>query len=106
MALRVSFLAFPVVSSLAFKAFRCDDLDANDGGVKVGVMSADFAVSCWEEDGSYTEEYMRIRMLAYVAILLYPVLVPVAPHMLRGQLAGRVRDAVRSRLIHCCQLTR
>ena len=30
MALRVSFIAFPTVSSLAFKAFRCDDLDAND----------------------------------------------------------------------------
>ena len=28
--LRVSFFAFPAVSSLAFKAFRCDDLDLTD----------------------------------------------------------------------------
>ena len=28
--LRVTFVAFPSVSSLAFKAFRCDDLDDND----------------------------------------------------------------------------
>ena len=94
MALRVTFLAFPSVASLAFKAFRCDDLDANDG-VHSGVMHADFAVQCWEAaaaagpDGApgldasslpsqYTDEYQQIRYLAFLAILLYPVLVPVA----------------------------
>ena len=75
MALRVTFLAFPTVSSLAFKAFRCDDLDHNDD-VTVGVMQADFAVQCWDEDGGFTEEYQRIRNLAYVGIVLYPVCVP------------------------------
>ena len=77
MALRVSFLAFPTVSSLAFKAFRCDDLDTEDG-LKAGVMSADFAVSCWDADGEFTPEYQRIRYLAGVAIFLYPVCVPFA----------------------------
>ena len=76
MALRVTFLAFPTVSSLAFKAFRCDDLDANDD-VKVGVMSADFAVECWDEQGDFTDEYQNIRMLAFVAIFAYPVAVPI-----------------------------
>ena len=78
MALRVTFLAFPIVSSLAFKAFRCDDLDANDGGVKMGVMSADFSVACWDEDGGFTDEYRDIRMLAMVALIAYPVAVPIA----------------------------
>ena len=77
MALRISFLAFPTVSSLAFKAFRCDDLDHNDGGVKTGVMQADYAVQCWDDDGSFTEEYQRIRTLARLAIFLYPFCVPV-----------------------------
>ena len=91
MALRVTFLAFPTVSSLAFKAFRCDDLDTEDG-VKMGVMSADFAVSCWDEDGDYTAEYQRIRHLAIVAIVLYPVCVPC----LYLGLFYRVRHAVWS----------
>ena len=75
MALRVTFLAFPSVSSLAFKAFRCDDLDRNDDS-SVGVMQADLAVECWDENGGFTPEYQRIRYLAYLGIFLYPVCVP------------------------------
>ena len=74
-ALRISFLAFPTVSSLAFKAFRCDDLDAEDG-VNKGVMQADLAVECRDDDGAFTAEYQRIRYLAVAAIGLYPVCVP------------------------------
>ena len=85
MALRVTFLAFPIVSSLAFKAFRCDDLDANDG-VRAGVMREDLAVECWAADsdlaadagaGGFTPEYARIRRLAWAAIVLYPVCMPI-----------------------------
>ena len=77
MALRVTFFAFPIVSSLAFKAFRCDDLDANDGA-EAGVMREDLAVSCWAaDDGGFTVEYVRIRRLAWVAIVLYPVCMPI-----------------------------
>ena len=75
MALRVTFLAFPSVSSLAFKAFRCDDLDTHDG-TNNGVMQADFSVECWDESGAYTQEYERIRHLAIAAIILYPICVP------------------------------
>ena len=78
MALRVSFLAFPTVSSLAFKAFRCDDLDHGDESPGVAVMAADFAVVCWDADGDFTAEYSQIRLLAGLAILLYPVAVPCA----------------------------
>ena len=76
MALRVTFLAFPTVSSLAFKAFRCDELDANDGDTRVGVMSADFSVTCWDEDGGRTQEYQRVRYLAFAGIFVYPICVP------------------------------
>ena len=77
-ALRLSFFAFPVVSSLAFKAFRCDDLNTEDEPKTVGVMKADFSVECWDEDGGFTPEYQRIRSLAALAIFLYPVCVPLA----------------------------
>ena len=77
MALRISFLAFPTVSSLAFKAFRCDDLDANDGLPGPAVLQADLAVECWDEHGDTTDEYRRIRRIASVSIALYPVGVPL-----------------------------
>ena len=97
-ALRVVFLAFPAVSSLAFKAFRCDDLDADDGR-QIGVMSEDFAVSCWAEGGDgadggdFTPEYQRIRYVSMLAIFLFPICVPCA-HFL---LLWKVRRAVWSR---------
>ena len=83
MALRVTFLAFPTVSSLAFGAmpFKCDDLDASDGvgiGEGLAVLSADYAVVCWGADGVYTDEYRRILWLAGVAFLAYPIAVPAS----------------------------
>ena len=63
MMLRVTFLAFPAVSSLAFKAFRCDDLDSNDELPGPAVMNADLAVVCWDEHGDSGDEYTRIRLL-------------------------------------------
>ena len=81
-ALRVTFVVFPVVSSLCFRALRCTDLDENDldaDGLpkKSGVMIADYAVQCWDDDGYYTYEYLRIRLLAWIGIIAYPVCVPL-----------------------------
>ena len=81
-ALRISFLAFPAVSSLAFKAFRCDDLDANDELAGPAVMQADLAVVCWDEHGATTDEYRRIQAVATAAIIMYPVAVPIAYSLL------------------------
>ena len=75
--LRVSFFAFPAVSSLAFKAFRCDDLDASDEAPGPAVMSADLSVTCWDENGVNTAEYLRICAIAVVAIIVYSVLLPL-----------------------------
>ena len=76
MMLRVTFLAFPAVSSLAFKAFRCDDLDDNDELPGPAVMSADLSVVCWDEHGVHTEEYVRIVQLGWLGIVLFPICVP------------------------------
>ena len=53
-------------------------------------MSADFAVQCWDADGEFTPEYERIRGIAYVAIALYPVGVPLS----YVALFWRTRDAI------------
>ena len=94
------------MSSLAFKAFQCDDLDVNDA-YDTRVMHAEcacgtrslhdlpgppqllvpppacgtcrsLAVTCWDEEGRYTDEYTDILRLAAAAIVIYPVMVPVA----------------------------
>ena len=44
-ARRVTFLACPAVSSLAFKAFRCDDLDADDGRQVAGGRAFGFMLT-------------------------------------------------------------
>ena len=75
-ALDITFVAFPTVSSLAFKAFRCVDLDSSDGLPGPAVMSADLSITCWGADGVTTPEYARVCLLAALAIVVYPVCVP------------------------------
>ena len=41
-------------------------------------MSADLSISCWGTDGAVTPEYAHVRFLAGIAILAYPVCVPIA----------------------------
>jgi hypothetical protein len=78
LALRITFFAFPAVSSLAFQALpaNCNDLDASDNVDYPSVMSADFAVVCKDESGEFTKEYEQILLLASVSIFLYPICVP------------------------------
>ena len=62
----------------AFKAFRCVDLDTSDGLPGPAVMSADLSIFCWGADGTLTPEYAQVRFLAGLAIVAYPVCVPMA----------------------------
>ena len=57
----VSFLAFPMVSSLAFRAFRCEDFD--DGSSH---LMADYSINCADAD-----QYQPVRHLAWTAIFLF-----------------------------------
>lgn len=68
----VTFLVFSAVSSPAFQAFSCEGFDDNRY-----FLRADYSVMCYDADGDSTEEYYRIRMLATVVILLYPVAIPL-----------------------------
>ena len=54
------------------------DLDATDGLPGPAVMSADLSITCWGTDGTLTPEYAHVRFLAGLAIVAYPVCVPMA----------------------------
>ena len=60
------FFVFPLISSRAFQAFDCDDFD---GGTSF--LRADYSLAC------YGTEYGRVVSLAWGAIALYPLGVPL-----------------------------
>ena len=64
--LYIFFFAFPLVSSRAFQAFDCEEFD--DG---TRFLRADYSLDC--DDA----EYRRVLDLAWVAIALYPLGVPL-----------------------------
>ena len=65
--LLVSFLAFPMTTSLAFQAFSCEDFDNG-----MSRLRADYAVDC--NDG---DQYGEVLRLAWAAIFIYPVGFPL-----------------------------
>ena len=64
--LLVMFLAFPMVSSLAFRAFSCEEFDFG-----ARYLRADYSLDCNDEDA-----YRPVRRVAWTAIVLYPVAMP------------------------------
>ena len=64
--LYLSFYAFPMISSRAFQAFDCEEFD--DG---TRFLRIDFSLDCNDA------EHGRVVSLAWVAIGLYPVCVPL-----------------------------
>ena len=77
LALKATFLCFPMVSSLAFRTFHLDCLDNGRA-----YLVADYSLDCGTCDVATREllepsaAYERVRTLAYVAILLFPFGVP------------------------------
>ena len=64
--LGLSFLAFPMVSSLAFQAFSCESFDGN-----YSFLRADYSLNC------DADEYGAVINLAWAAIVLYPLAIPL-----------------------------
>eukprot|EP00964_Phaeocystis_antarctica_P026284 scaffold14804_cov74-Phaeocystis_antarctica.AAC.2 len=69
--LYILFYAFPLVSSRAFQAFDCEEFD--DG---TRFLRVDYSLDCNDA------EHGRVTSLAWVAIALYPVCVPLLYLML------------------------
>ena len=80
LCLQLLFLAYPTVSTVAFRAFDCEDF--GEGGKW---MRADYSIDC---DGA---AYRRIAAVATIAICLFPVGVPVC----YAVLLVRARHAIR-----------
>jgi len=76
----VTFFAFPVVSSLAFRSFDCECFD---GGASY--LAADYSLQCMPDhcddpnhaDAAFTADYAKLRVVAWLAILCYPIGVPL-----------------------------
>ena len=81
--LLVSFLAFPMVSSRAFQAFSCEDFDNGSS-----YLRADYRIDC-----SDAATYNPVLRLAWAAIILYPIAVPLTYALL----LYAARDAIVSR---------
>ena len=64
--LGLSFLTFPMVSSLAFQAFSCESFDGN-----YSFLRADYSLNC------DADEYGAVINLAWAAIVLYPLAIPL-----------------------------
>ena len=62
------FLAFPMVSSLAFQVFVCEEFEDGTRFLKV-----DYRVDC-----NVGDKYGSVVSLAWFAILLYPIAMPLA----------------------------
>ena len=85
----ISFLSFPAVATQAFRAFDCDCFE--DGR---SFLTADYSLMCeaegcvmggeplvtpsWSRDSpaAFTPEYRQVHMLAWLAIVLYPICIP------------------------------
>jgi hypothetical protein len=76
LALKLLFVVFPLVSAVAVQAFDCEHFDSGESWLR-----ADFSVQCGSggDDGlaTLTPEYASVRLVASLAIIIYPVGVPL-----------------------------
>ena len=97
--LRVLFLAYPTVTNVAFEGFSCLELDAGEEHASRW-LQADLSVPCDLERIApwavlphlRTSKYAQCVLLAWLAVLLYPIGVLV----LNGVLLSRAHRAIRS----------
>ena len=94
LALFISFLAFPMVSTQAFRAFVAEDF-SEEGGEEVAYLKADYRVRVG------TSEDALIKLIATVAILAYPVGIPATYAFLLYKARTELRSHHTTRLTEC-----
>ena len=80
-ALRISFLAYPIVTNIAFEAFSCYEFEGGRSW-----LIADVAIECG------TAEHVAARALAWTAVMLYPI----GLILLNAGMLYSARHAIRS----------
>mgnify|MGYP002840283481 CR=1 FL=1 len=78
-ALIITFLSFPMVSSLAFRAFDCEEFD---GGRKF--MRADYSIDC------DSPEHFTTQLIAGLMIVIYPIGTPLLYYCLLRRNKDRI----------------
>ena len=83
-------LAYPYVSSTAFRAFSCEtfDGDPTSGSHTTAKLRADYSVTCDLHDA----RFVQIRVIALVAIALYPIGIPLLYSILLRKKRKEIRD--------------
>ena len=69
---RSLFFIYPLVSNVAFEAFSCHEFDDQTKAF----LRADVAIACsspWAPGVGYNEEHMRVTIIAFIAIGVYPL---------------------------------
>ena len=77
--LRILFLAYPLVSTVAFQAFDCEAFVLADGASEEW-LRADYSVRCYSTiDGVKVmdADYVLLWWSAFAAVMVYPVGIPV-----------------------------
>ena len=69
MSVKLLFLFYPVINTIAFEAFACHEFEEYSGGPKYRYLIDDVSIRCNYGDPVYDE----VTFLAWLAILLYPV---------------------------------
>lgn len=81
----ITFIAFPVVSALAFQGLNCEEFE-DTRGVRRRYLKADYAVDCDDELA-----YGPVLRLSWIAIVLYPVGVPLMYMLLLHAAKGAIK---------------
>ena len=87
LALRIMFIAYPIVTTIAFEAFPCHELD---GGI--GWLIADVAIDC---DG---DEHAAVQLVAWITIAVYPIGMWVLAAALLFKIRGVMAEGRESEL--------
>lgn len=78
-ALKITFAAFPAVSSMAFQGFNCDVVDRDEvtGAMLEGYLARDLAVACAEYGGLQMPADDTTKAIMFVTIGVWTVGVPL-----------------------------
>lgn len=99
--LKLLFVAYPIVSTVAFQAYECETFDEGTE-YEASLLRADYSVRC-SVQGEHTPDYVKIRLLAALAVCLYPLGIPACYALLllqaRHSLLGRAKPTPLSRAL-------
>jgi hypothetical protein len=93
-ALAISYVVLPTVTTVIFGAFPCDDFSSSDENadrVAASYLRADYSISC------KTSKYQLFKIYAGIMILLIPIGIPVTYFVVLWRRRQRIKQTVEER---------